>query len=91
MALEIGERIMNLERVFNIRHGLVPSDDIDIGPRILEPVPGGPAKGTTIKPYLKRMVSEYYQLMGWDLKTGKPYRGTLERLNLGNLVNDIWK
>jgi len=89
-ALEIGERIVNLERVFNIKHGLTPADDLDVGPRLLEPVPEGPAKGKTLKPYLKWMVSEYYKLMGWDLKTGKPYKSTLERLNLGELVKDIW-
>ena len=39
---------------------------------------------------LKGMVKEYYQLMGWDLKTGKPLRSTLRRLGLRKEERDMW-
>jgi aldehyde:ferredoxin oxidoreductase len=89
-ALLVGERAMNLERVFNVRRGLTPEDDYEVAPRLLEAPSSGRAKGKTIKPYLRGMVMEYYRLMGWDEKTGKPYRSTLEKVGLEHLVQDIW-
>ncbi|MBI2909036.1 MAG: hypothetical protein HYX92_15440 [Chloroflexi bacterium] len=52
--------------------------------------PDGPGAGRSIKPYLKGMVMEYYRLMGWDEKTGKPWRSTLNRLNLEDMAKDLW-
>lgn len=78
--VDIGERVMNLEGAFNIRHGLTPSDDYDVSPRLLEAPHRGRAKGKAVRPYLTGMIDEYYRLMGWDLKTAKPWRATLERL-----------
>jgi aldehyde:ferredoxin oxidoreductase len=89
-ALLIGERIMNLERVFNVYHGLTPECDFDIGPRILEPPQSGPAKGKSIAPYLRGMIMEYYRLMGWDEITGKPLKSTLKRLGLEEYIRYIW-
>jgi len=89
-TLLVGERAMNLERVFNIRHGFTSTSDFDIGPRLLEPPPGGPGKGKTIASFLKGMIMEYYRLMGWDENTGKPWRSTLKRLGLEEYIEDIW-
>lgn len=89
-ALLLGERMMNLERVCNIRNGLTKEDDFNIGPRLLEPPKEGRAKGLTIKPFLPAMIDEYYELMGWDVKTGKPLRGTLEKLQLEEFINFLW-
>ncbi|MDW8045248.1 MAG: aldehyde ferredoxin oxidoreductase C-terminal domain-containing protein [Nitrososphaerota archaeon] len=89
-ALLIGERIMNLERVFNVRRGLTPEDDLDVPPRLLEPPPNGPGKGKSIASYLRGIIMEYYRLMGWDEKTGKPWKSTLRRLDLEDLISDIW-
>jgi len=89
-ALAVGERVMQLERVCNVRNGLRKEDDFDIGGRLLEAPPEGRAKGKSIKPYLPGMIDEYYELMGWDLKTGKPYRETLERLGLEEYIPFIW-
>jgi aldehyde:ferredoxin oxidoreductase len=36
------------------------------------------------------MLYDYYNLMGWDLKTGKPYRKTLEDLGLEDVARDLW-
>jgi aldehyde:ferredoxin oxidoreductase len=87
---KIGERVSNLERVMNIRYGLKPEDDLDVSPRLLEPPPDGPGKGRSIKPYLPGMVHEYYRLMGWDRKTGKPWISTLKRLGLDYVINEMW-
>lgn len=87
---EIGERLSHLERAFNIRHGLTPEDDLDVSPRLIEPPPDGPGKGKSIKPYLPGMVHEYYRLMGWDRKTGRPLISTLKGLGLDYVINHIW-
>ncbi len=88
-AMTAGERILNLQRCFNIRHGLTPEND-DLSERLLAAPTGGPAKGVSVRTYLKGMVQEYYQLMGWDLRTGKPLRSTLKRLGLRQEEKDIW-
>ena len=89
-ALMVGERLVNLERVFNIRRGLTPADDYEVSPRMVEPPPSGKAKGKSMAPYVKWMVMEVYRLMGWDEKTGKPWRSTLKRCGLEDLIKDIW-
>lgn len=87
---EIGERVMNLERAFNVQHGLTPEDDYVVPERLVEPPPDGPGAGKSIKPHLKGMVHEYYRLMGWDEKSGKPWRRTLNRLNMEKVARDLW-
>ena len=89
--LECGERIANLERAYNLRHGLTSLDDhTNVSLRLLEAPRSGPGKDKTIAPYLVGMVNEYYRLMGWDEKTGKPLRRTLRRLGLEDIVKDLW-
>jgi len=90
-AMLVGERVANLERVFNVRLGLTPEDDYNICQRLLDPPPSGRAKGKSIAPYLRGMVMEYYRLMGWDEKTGKPWVSTLKRLGLEDCIADIWR
>jgi aldehyde:ferredoxin oxidoreductase len=36
-------------------------------------------------------VENYYGLMGWDTKTGKPLPETLKKLGLGDLIKDLQK
>jgi aldehyde:ferredoxin oxidoreductase len=35
------------------------------------------------------MVENYYNLMGWDPKTGKPLPETLEKLDLHEIIKDL--
>ncbi|HHY93705.1 MAG TPA: aldehyde ferredoxin oxidoreductase, partial [Firmicutes bacterium] len=78
-ALLAGERIWNLERLFNLRAGFTAADD-RLAPRLLEEaMPEGPAKGRVSE--LKDMLPEYYRLRGWD-EEGHPTAATLERLGL---------
>ncbi len=89
-AYTVGERCLTLERAFNVRRGLRPEDDYELSPRMAEPLPDGPGKGKTIAPYLKGMVMEYYRHCGWDERSGKPWRGTLERLGMKDVARDLW-
>ena len=86
----LGLRVMHLERAFNVRHGLRPEDDWTVTPRLIDPPIDGPAKGKSMKPYLKGMVQEYYRLMGWDERTGKPWRTTLVNAGLEDVIKDLW-
>jgi len=81
---------MHLERAFNIRHGLVPEGRLERHPAVDRSPVDGPAKGKGIKPYLVGMVKQYYRLMGWDEKTGKPWRSTLKAIGLDDVAKDLW-
>lgn len=61
--LAAGDRIWNLERLFNLAAGLSAADDT-LPPRLLEePVASGPAKGKVSK--LAEMLPNYYAVRGW--------------------------
>ena len=80
-SFDNGHRVLTLERIFNIMHGLTADDDIKVSPRITDPAPAdaGPAAGKG-GPYLEGWVRDYYQELGWDRKTGKPLKSTLEKV-----------
>jgi aldehyde:ferredoxin oxidoreductase len=62
-----GERIVNLERVFNTREGVRRPDDILPWKVMHEPIPDGPSAGMYCPPAeLDAMLDEYYRLRGWD-------------------------
>ena len=75
---KVGERIVNLERLFNIKEGYGSEDDV-LPQRFLEPMPEGNSKGQTFD--AKRMIAEYYKMRGWDMQ-GNPSREKLELLDL---------
>ena len=76
---ETGERIWNLERLFNIAAGLGRDDDTLPHRMLNVPAPGGTAKGMVAR--LGDMLDDYYELRGWDEK-GAPRGQTLHRLGL---------
>ena len=77
--IEIGERVWNLERQFNLAAGLTAEDDT-LPKRLLEePAPSGTAKGKVNE--LDVMLPEYYAARGWSAD-GVPTKDTLQRLGL---------
>ena len=77
--LETGERIWNLERLFNLAAGLSAADDT-LPKRLLEePAPTGTAKGKVNQ--LDVMLPEYYRERGWTPE-GVPSAEPLARLGL---------
>ncbi len=77
--LELGERIWNMERIFNNRAGMTAADD-SLPPRLLkEAAKTGPAAGLVNG--LETMLPEYYQLRGWTAD-GQPTNETMSRLAL---------
>ena len=86
--LEAGERIWNLEKLFNIREGISSSED-KLPKRLIEdPVPNGPSKGHVHQ--LKDLLPEYYSVRGWD-EDGMPTEETLDRLGLSEYKKYINK
>jgi aldehyde:ferredoxin oxidoreductase len=78
-VLKAGERIWNLEKLFNLNAGFTKADDT-LPPRLLkEPMPDGPAKGKVVE--LDTMLKEYYELRGWN-KDGVPTKEKLIELSL---------
>lgn len=78
--LELGERVWNMEREFNLKAGFTKDDD-NLPPRLTtEKATSGPAKGKVSE--LDKMLPEYYAARGWD-KEGVPTADTRQRLGLG--------
>ncbi len=78
-ALEAGERIWNLERLYNLDVGFTKEDDT-LPKRLLEePMPEGPSKGWVAK--VPELLPEYYKVRGWD-EEGRPTFETLQRLGI---------
>jgi aldehyde:ferredoxin oxidoreductase len=78
--LRVGERIVNLERLYNLRRGASRADD-DLPDRFVEErvTSPGPTAGMTVD--LQPMVVDFYAAMGWDEK-GRPTAETLARLGI---------
>ncbi|MBN2229627.1 MAG: aldehyde ferredoxin oxidoreductase family protein [Candidatus Thorarchaeota archaeon] len=79
----IGERIVNLNRLFNARLGVTRKDDCLPDRLTKEKAPVGPSAGEVVE--LDQMLDEYYRVRGWDLTTGLPLKKTLERLDLDDI------
>jgi aldehyde:ferredoxin oxidoreductase len=93
--LKIGERIVNLERLFNIREGFDRKDDtlpkrftteeMPLYANEIDPVTGkttlGKQIGSAIIQDMEAMLDRYYLLRNWD-NQGKPTPGKVQELSL---------
>lgn len=86
---EVGERVQNLLRVFNIRHGHTAEMDAP-SPRLGAPPPDGMAKDANFTEHWDEMRREYYKGKGWDEETGKPLPDTLRELGLEHTIPELW-
>jgi len=78
----VGERIVNLERLFNVREGVRRHDDVLPWKVMHEPIPEGPSAGMYCPPdELSAMLDAYYALRGWDA-AGVPTPARLAALGL---------
>jgi len=77
--LEAGDRIWNIEKLFNLESGLTAADDT-LPTRLLEePIVDGPSKGNVHR--LDVLLPQYYEARGWDTK-GVPTDEKLEQLGI---------
>jgi len=87
--MKIGERIVNLERVYVAREGFGRKDD-KVPRRMLEE----PILDKQIPPIgsqLDTMLDDYYRERGWDLETGLPKTEKLRELDLDFAIDDLNK
>jgi len=80
---KVGERALDMARVFNAREGLTAKDD-QTAPRFLTGFSFGPREGQRLDPdQLKELKQKYYEQMGWDPVQGVPTPARLEALGIG--------
>lgn len=83
----------NLEKAFNTLHTNMSRED-DFPPRRFreEEVKSGPYKGFKIEENkYNEMLDEFYELWGWDKKTGMQTRTGLEKLGLKDIAKKLSK
>jgi aldehyde:ferredoxin oxidoreductase len=77
--LSIGERVVTVERMFNLRHGAGPEDDRLPAHFLRDGLPEAPNRGGTVD--LAPMLAQFYAAMGWD-EQGRPTAERLRELGL---------
>ncbi len=87
----IGHRIFNLERAFNVREGFSRKQDTLPKRMLTEPLHtrGAPGEGQMVRSQ-DRFLDNYYQLRGWT-RNGIPGAARLKELGLGFAVADMAK
>ncbi|MFW9827545.1 MAG: aldehyde ferredoxin oxidoreductase family protein, partial [Candidatus Thorarchaeota archaeon] len=78
----MGERIYMIKRLFNLKMGITPEDDI-LPQILLKPFNEGGAKGKT--PNFTNLKKAYYEYRTFDFSTGYPNHKKLESLGLDKL------
>ncbi|MEM0031518.1 MAG: aldehyde ferredoxin oxidoreductase family protein [Desulfurococcaceae archaeon] len=79
--LEIGERIFNIKRLFNVKHGIGTREYDKLPKKLTIPLTEGGAKGFI--PDIDKLLPAYYEARGWD-ERGIPSKKTLERLKISS-------
>jgi aldehyde:ferredoxin oxidoreductase len=81
--MTVGERRLNMQRVFNAREGLSRADD-KLPKKFFKALAGtGPTANVALtQDELSQAQDTYYQMSGWDNVTGNPTPETLKRLEL---------
>ena len=87
--LKVGERTINMTRAFNVREGFGPDDD-KLPDRFFTPLPDGMMQGVSVdREAFEKALETYYQMMGWDEKTGAPHGSKLEELGIGWVSDEL--
>ena len=82
-VMNVGERIFNLKRLFNIRRGISRKDDT-LPRSLLTHKRGGRGRAADNLPPLGRMLNEYYLYRGWG-EDGIPTKEKLSQLRLESM------
>jgi aldehyde:ferredoxin oxidoreductase len=79
---QVGERRINMMRAFNAREG-VGRDKDTLPKKLFKPLKGGKSDGMFIPPEeIATALDTYYELAGWDKRTGNPTKEKLAELGL---------
>lgn len=86
---EMGERIHNVEKAFNVRVGMSRKDDYP-PQRFLESTTSNRISEEHLEPAkYESMLDEYYELRGWQVETGLPTKQRLVDLGLGEVAEEL--
>lgn len=93
---EAGERIWNMRRAVMVRRENRTREDDTVNEPYFEKAItcyGGVARGRQNGPIdrvkFEKLKDRYYELRGWDVKTGRPTRGKLEELGLKDVADKL--
>jgi aldehyde:ferredoxin oxidoreductase len=88
--MEIGERIFTLMKSYLVKKGLTRREDDWPRRFYTEPLPDGPAQGALLsKDTIDRVLDEYYQLRGWDKRSGNPTQEKLTEIGLEDIAKEL--
>jgi aldehyde:ferredoxin oxidoreductase len=81
--MKVGERRLNMMRAFNAREGIDRRADM-LPKKLSKPLQGtGPTAGISFDPKENEHWRElYYQMAGWDVRSGNPTQAKLDSLGL---------
>jgi aldehyde:ferredoxin oxidoreductase len=84
----MGERVYNLQKMFNVREGLDRKDDTLPYRMTHEKIPKGASQGAILEETeLRHLLDQYYMARGWS-KNGIPTRAKLASLDLSGVVEE---
>jgi aldehyde:ferredoxin oxidoreductase len=86
--LTASERTATTERALNVKLGVRRKDDTLPRRFLEEPLPEGPKKGQ-VHDILEPLLDSWYEVHGWDVKTGIPLKERLQKLGLKDIAEDL--
>jgi len=89
LRVDLARETTRICRAFNVREGFSRKDDA-LPERLSDPLPDEQYKGQKIsKEELQLMLDNYYEIRGWDRKTGIPTAAKLKELALDFAVDQL--
>ena len=81
--LEVGERRLNMMRLFNAKAGFTRDDD-KLSKKFFKALKGGPTDGVSLsEEEIEKAKDMYFKMAGWDEESGNPTDEKLEALGIG--------
>ncbi|MBI5445912.1 MAG: aldehyde ferredoxin oxidoreductase family protein [Deltaproteobacteria bacterium] len=84
-----GARIFTVLKAYGARQGLGRENDLWPERFFCEPQGGSSRNAPLSKSAIGKLLDEYYELRGWDVRTGLPTEGTLTELGLEDVAEDL--
>lgn len=90
MIMQLGRKIVTLEKCFNVREGATRKDDV-LPWRMMHERPDNFPSEDAINSFEKMnpLLDRYYEIHGWDRDTSWPTRKTLDMLGLSKVATGL--
>ena len=89
-VMTLGRKVCVMERCFNAREGATRKDDLLPKRLMTESLEDPPGEvGVNSFEIMDPMLDRYYEMHGWDIKTGRPTRKVLEELDLSPWADEL--